>query len=140
MKNIYAAVSIIFLLFYSCSGNNTENIIEIREKMFITQTNDIYLNPAEYLGKKIRYEGIYHEYYYPESDERLCSVFRFGPGCCGTDGYAGFEVKWNGTIPEDNAWVEVTGILNEDKTNGYLYLNVLTLKEKNARGKEFVEY
>jgi zinc transport system permease protein len=33
-------------------------VIEIGEKLFIAQTNDVYLNPEDYLGKRIKLEGL----------------------------------------------------------------------------------
>ena len=35
------------------------NVIEIKERMFINQCNDVYLNPDDYRGKLIKLEGIY---------------------------------------------------------------------------------
>jgi uncharacterized membrane protein YcgQ (UPF0703/DUF1980 family) len=113
-------------------------VIEIKEKMFLGQTNDIYLNPDDYLGKTIKLEGIFKQespYYY---------VLRYGPGCCGYDGSAGFEVLWDNTInrnyPNDNDWVEAVGILKSfdgDENNGiYIALSQLTVLQK--RGAEFV--
>ncbi|MDR1559486.1 MAG: hypothetical protein LBS84_07295, partial [Clostridiales bacterium] len=69
-------------------------VIEIREKMFIAQTNDIYFNAEDYLGKMIKYEGIFTVYEIPETGVKYCSVIRYGPGCCGVDANAGFEVIW----------------------------------------------
>jgi uncharacterized membrane protein YcgQ (UPF0703/DUF1980 family) len=113
-------------------------VIEIKEKMFIGQTNDIYLNHDDYLGKTIKLEGIFKQespYYY---------VLRYGPGCCGYDGSAGFEVLWDNTInrnyPNDNDWVEAVGILKSfdgDENNGiYIALSQLTVLQK--RGAELV--
>ncbi|MDR1315945.1 MAG: metal ABC transporter permease, partial [Spirochaetales bacterium] len=63
-------------------------VIEIREKMFIAQTNEIYLNAEDYLGKTIRFEGVFRHEQYEGQPYRY--VFRYGPGCCGYDGNAGF--------------------------------------------------
>ncbi|MDR1099873.1 MAG: hypothetical protein LBL28_05265, partial [Treponema sp.] len=100
-----------------------ENIdIEIKEKMFIAQTNDVYLNPEDYLGKTIKLEGLFKVEQYVGEDKRYCFVLRYGPGCCGNDGSAGFEVAWGRPqfiypapgkalssepdYPIQNAWVE----------------------------------
>ncbi|MDR3229874.1 MAG: hypothetical protein LBT65_00390 [Synergistaceae bacterium] len=117
-------------------------IFEIREKMFIQQCNDIYLNPDEYLGRTVRLEGIYEE----EADEESGGTFRYvirrGPGCCGNDGVAGFEVLFDGTPPPaPNDWVEAVGtveLVSADSLESVvLRLSRLAVMEK--RGAEFVD-
>ena len=130
--------------------NNSEDIIYIREKLFIAQTNEIYVNSADYLGKTIRYEGIFGSFQdelAPENDEPVCFVIRNGPGCCpGVDNSAGFEVVWEPSaipdLPAENDWVEVTGVLEEYDMNGwqYLRLRVSALEVLEIRGAEFVEH
>ncbi len=134
------------------SENNTKNeevkndkksegdIIEIKEKMFITQINEIYLNKEEYIGKTIKLEGMLDEQHSSESDEIFYHVYRRSPGCCGNDGVAGFEIIWDKEYPQVNDWVEVIGTLEEYEDQGYNYVR-LRLKELNVkqeRGKEFV--
>jgi len=118
--------------------------VEIKEKMFIAQTNDVYLNPEDYLGKTIKLEGLFK---HPESDYgNYCFVIRYGPGCCGTDGNAGFEIAWE---PRDQApvgypsiddWVEAVGVLKTYEEDGYpyLYLALSSLTVLDKRGAEFV--
>ncbi|MDR0813427.1 MAG: hypothetical protein LBO63_05425 [Oscillospiraceae bacterium] len=125
------------------SGAAADNAIEIKEKVFVSQTNDIYTNPEDYLGKKIKLEGIFTVYdsvsANPEYDKYRC-VIRYGPGCCGYDANCGFEVVWDREYPQDNDWVEAVGVLEEYDDGGYMYLRLalssLTVKEK--RGKETV--
>jgi hypothetical protein len=131
--------------------------VEIREKMFIAQTNDVYLNPEDYLGKSIKLEGLLKIDQYAGEDTEYCFVLRSGPGCCGNDGSAGFEVAWNrpepgagpasikalpsGPVyPAVDAWVEAVGILDTYEEDGYpyIYLDLLSLSEKEERGAEFV--
>ena len=115
-------------------------IIEIKEKMFIAQTNDIYYNAEDYLGKTIKYEGIYNAYYWDDEDSTFYSVIRYGPGCCGDDGEAGFEVVWDGEHPEVNDWVEAVGVLEQYEDGGYKYLRLAltSLTVLPTRGAEFV--
>ncbi|MGF7145109.1 uncharacterized membrane protein YcgQ (UPF0703/DUF1980 family) [Anaerotaenia torta] len=117
-----------------------DGVVEIREKMFIAQTNDIYLNSEDYLGKTIKYEGIFKSSYWEEDDTTYHFVIRYGPGCCGYDGEAGFEVNWDGGWPQEDDWCEVIGVLEEYEVNGQTYLQLaltsLTVLEK--RGEEFV--
>jgi uncharacterized membrane protein YcgQ (UPF0703/DUF1980 family) len=130
--------------------------IEIREKMFIAQTNEIYLNFEDYVGKTIRLEGLFKTDQYNENTEPYCFVLRYGPGgCCGYDGTAGFEVSWmprTGTpdhpsavvlappYPSEDDWVEAVGTLSSYDEDGYPYpyIQLTSLTVKEQRGAEFV--
>jgi zinc transport system permease protein len=121
-----------------------KNVIEIKEKMFIAQTNDVYLNSDEYVGKTLKLEGLFKRETYGNRD--YCFVLRYGPGCCGSDGNAGFEVTWEKkedapiVWPEIDAWVSATGVFTgyeeDDATYYYLVLSELDVLDK--RGAEFV--
>lgn len=118
----------------------SDKVTEIKDKMFIGQTNDIYANAPDYLGTAIKYEGIYTVYESVESDNKYDYVIRYGPGCCGMDGTAGFEIVWDGEYPELDSWVEVVGILEDyiDEGFKYLRLRVTSLTVMETRGEEFV--
>jgi uncharacterized membrane protein YcgQ (UPF0703/DUF1980 family) len=134
------------------SLNRSGEIVEIKEKMFLAQTNDVYLNPEDYLGKTIKLEGVFKTEYFEENGSAYCFVLRYGPGCCGNDGNAGFEIAWdssdlknpqtpqNTKYPEDDAWVEVVGVLSSYEEEGYpyLYIALSSLTVKEGRGEEFV--
>ncbi len=115
------------------------DIVEIREKMFITQINDVYLNPEDYADKKIKLEGFYSVY--QVDGKSIHSVIRNGPGCCGNDGVAGFEFVWDGEYPQKNDWLRVVGTLATKEENGmeYVYLNAVEVEVLKERGAEFVE-
>ena len=120
-----------------------EGVIEIREKMFIAQTNDVYLNSPDYIGKTLRYEGMYNEYTDTDSGITYCSVVRYGPGCCSYDGNVGFEVRWGDEqkpYPNVNDWVLAEGVLEEYDEYGatYLRLNLRELSVVDTRGAEYV--
>ena len=123
----------------SSKYENTE-IVEIKEKMFVAQTNEIYVNAGDYLGKTIKYEGIFKIFPGSEPDITYRTVIRYGPGCCGTDGDCGFEVVWDKGYPEENDWVSVEGILEEYDEGGvkYLRLALNSLEIKTERGNEYV--
>lgn len=116
-------------------------VVYIKEKMFIEQINDIYLNQQDFIGKTIKYEGIFDEFYWEETDHTYYSVIRYGPGCCSFDANAGFEVQWDGEYPKANDWVEVTGTLEQYEENGetYLQLALDSLIVLDQRGKEYVD-
>ena len=119
-------------------------VVEIKEKMFIAQTNDVYLNPDDYLGKTLKLEGIFKTEDYGNTDKTYCLVLRYGPGCCGNDGNAGFEVAWDGAshepLPKTDDWVEATGTLKSYEEDGfpYLYISLSSLVVEETRGAEFV--
>lgn len=120
-------------------SDSSDDVVVIKEKMFIAQTNDIYYNANDYLGKTIQYEGLFDIYEIPD-EETHYFVIRYGPGCCGNDGYAGFEVNWEGEYPNKDDWVEVTGVLEEYDDYGltYLRLHIVSLTTLTTRGAEFV--
>jgi len=116
-------------------------VVVIREKMFIAQTNDIYINKDDYLGKTIKYEGIFDQSTWRGNGKTYRYVIRFGPGCCpGDAAAAGFEVYWDKGYPKENDWVEAVGVLEEYDDNGMqtLRLALTSLKVLAKRGKERV--
>jgi zinc transport system permease protein len=117
-----------------------EKVIEIKENFFVTQTNEIYANAPDYLGRTLKYEGIFSLYEDPDSGKKYYAVIRYGPGCCGTDLNAGFEVVWDKEYPQANDWVEAVGKLEEYDDNGIraLQLRLASLKILPVRGKEQV--
>ncbi|MHB9292238.1 hypothetical protein Holit_01333 [Hollandina sp. SP2] len=120
-----------------------QGFLEIKEKMFIAQTNDVYLNPEDYLGKTIKLEGLFQTQSYSSTEPPYYFVIRYGPGCCGNDGNAGFEVMWeqaDAIYPTENDWVEAIGVLGSYEEDGYPYIciNLSSLKVLETRGQEFV--
>jgi uncharacterized membrane protein YcgQ (UPF0703/DUF1980 family) len=121
---------------------DTASVFEIREKMFIQQCNDIYLNPDEYAGRTVRLEGIYDEFFDEYSGELYCYVIRYGPGCCGNDGVAGFECVYDENftaVPGD--WVEAVGTVEVTEIPSgpiYVALKLSALTVLDERGEEFV--
>jgi uncharacterized membrane protein YcgQ (UPF0703/DUF1980 family) len=125
------------------AGNTdpSADVVEIKEKMFIAQCNDIYLNPADYIGKTVRIEGLYDEYT-DESGNTNRGVIRNGPGCCGNDGVAGFEFMCE-SVPacKQNDWVSVEGVIRPyTYDDGYetVIIGAASVAVKTERGAEFV--
>ena len=116
-------------------------VLEIGEKMFLTQINDIYYNFDDYKDKTIIVEGMYALFYSWDEDQKVPVVYRNGPGCCGNDGWGGFLLKYDGQFPNENDWICVTGTPELETTeSGYmnLNLNVTSIEVKTERGAEFV--
>jgi hypothetical protein len=121
--------------------DNSGDVIEINEKMFIAQTNDIYLNIKDYIGKTVRYQGFFAQYQDAETSETYSFVVRNGPGCCpGVDNTAGFEVAWGEQWPNLDDWVEVSGKLElyEDSGGEYIRVNLSSLEVLDTRGADYV--
>lgn len=118
----------------------SKDVLEIKEKMFITQTNDILLNAQTYEGKTIKVEGMYFGYFDTYDNRDYNYVQRRSPGCCGNDGTIGFEFVYDGAMPEVDDWIEAIGQIEifkvGDKDRVRLRLSQLTVKDE--RGKEFV--
>ncbi|MDR2485633.1 MAG: hypothetical protein LBD55_09585 [Treponema sp.] len=123
---------------------SNSGFLEIKEKMFIAQTNDIYLNPEDYIGKTLKLEGIFQtQQNYTVNGNPYYFVIRYGPGCCGNDGNAGFEVMWDNseeTYPNTDDWVEAVGVLKyyEEDDYPYLCISLSSLTVLDERGAEFV--
>ena len=115
-------------------------VVEIKEKMFIAQCNDVYLNPSEYENKKIKLEGMYDEYTDSVSSNTYRYIYRRGPGCCGNDGVAGFEILYDGPGPQVDDWIQLTGTVEviEEDGSETVVLRVKELDVKQERGAEFV--
>ena len=121
--------------------NTNEDIIEITGKMYVTYVNEIYTNTEAYEGKTIKLEGMFTSAYDESTKQTYYFVYRTGPGCCNNDGsMCGFEFTTQDTIPVENDWIEVTGILESYEENGYTYLNLKDAKViiKEERGQEVV--
>lgn len=122
------------------SKDTNSDVLEIREKMFLTQINDIYYNFDAYQDKTIIVEGMYTLLYAWDGSKRIPGVYRKGPGCCGNDGWGGFFLKYDGVLPQENDWIRVSGVpeLEEGESFITLYLNVTSMEVKEERGAEFV--
>lgn len=114
---------------------DTSNMLEITDNYFIEQTNDLYLNLNDYVGKTIKIEGLI--YSYQDSNGDICyAVIRNTPGCCGSDGLAGLDIRYDEDYPEEDTWVEVIGVVSTDTMFGSkipaIHVSSLTIKEKGT--------
>jgi predicted small secreted protein len=99
-----------------------DDILVVGEKMFVGQMNDIYLNPDDYIGRILRYEGFFSWYDNEATGQRYDMVVRNGPGCCGYDSLVGFEVDWDGKTPAKNDWCSVRGAIDTYEEDGFDYI------------------
>jgi len=148
---VKASLIFVFILTLAAGcgdGNAAENgnideldVVYISERFFVLHTQDIMLNADNYVGRPIRYEGMFFTGVWPPTGEVFYMVVRFADDCCGGGGIIGFEVYLGDIEPfPDDTWVEVTGIL-ERFGNGeeeMLRLDVITLVEMDERGSEVV--
>ena len=115
-------------------------VLEIGERFFVTQMNQILMNRERYLGRTIRYEGIFLTTQW--EDYTYHFVIRHTFGCCGDDGMIGFDVDLGGREPfPDDTWVEVIGVLDEfqfGEWHAIPIINVISIVEMPERGLEFV--
>ncbi|MDY5730380.1 MAG: hypothetical protein SPL05_02415 [Eubacteriales bacterium] len=123
-------------------GINPQEVLDIREKMFLTQIYDIYFNYEEYKQKPIALEGMFDKVgNIVGVEDNRNMVYRRSPGCCGNDGFDGFVINYNGDLPKENDWVKVYGIVcmgsETDPIQG-IYLDVVGIEVLPTRGEEFV--
>lgn len=137
---LFTAVLLILCVHFAYAAGK-DNIIVIKDKMFLQQVTYIYLNPKDYIGKTIKYEGIFKSYYWKEARIKKNYVLRYGPGCCANDGEVGFEIIWNGKMPVENDWCEVVGTFElHTQEDGWQQpsIKVQSIKVLPTRGQENV--
>ncbi|MBR2289422.1 MAG: hypothetical protein IJ867_02105 [Clostridia bacterium] len=95
------------------SEANEKVDLDITDNYFIAQTNDVYINYDEYEGKTVRMEGYFYVYQDYSTGENYYAVIRNAPGCCGNDGLAGLDIKYDGEYPAVNTWIQVIGKIDK---------------------------
>ena len=96
------------------------------------------MNLEDYLGKTIKIQGLIYTYQNNNGD--ICyAVVRNTPGCCGTDGLAGIDIRYDGEYPEENTWVKVEGVMGKDWALGETVpaIQVVSIEE-TEKGQTFV--
>jgi len=105
--SLFFIIIIAVSLLSGCSGD--DYIIEIDDSIFGFKVRHILLNPDDYVGRTVRYEGLFQTQHCPTTGS-FYMVNRSMAGCCGGDGYIGFEVYLGDIEPPPNdAQVEVYG-------------------------------
>ncbi|MGC6173992.1 hypothetical protein [Lacrimispora sp. 38-1] len=119
---------------------NQEGVLEIEEDKFVSQVEEVYNYPDKYLGETVKYQGYIFleeyegkDYYYVVRNTYACS-------CGEEESIVGFEIAWEGDIPEEGTWVEVTGVLDSymEEENQYILVRASDLDIKDEIGKTFV--
>ena len=148
MKKIVVLVVVVFLVLAfgtSLYGCDTGGEVVINENTFVMRINDIRMNMDHYLGRTIRYEGVFQAYGQDEeTGEIYYRVVRQGfdaAGCCVVP--VGFSVVWedsNEEYPDDDEWVEVVGVLGTVTRGGtvFLVIELESLIVLEERGNEIV--
>lgn len=113
-----------------------EDVLVIGEKMYITQINDIYLNPQKYYGKTVEIEGFPMK----DPDAGYTFVGRYGPGCCVSDGYASMEYQYSEPMDlvEIEDWIRVKGTIKRGFDGGttYTYIEATSVEKLLDRGND----
>ncbi|MCL2397227.1 MAG: hypothetical protein FWC93_04095 [Defluviitaleaceae bacterium] len=142
MKKIFLLLLVVILaalFLVGCANDNGttagDDAIVISEESFVDEMIEILINQQQYLGRAVRYQGIFETI--PWYDQNFFIVFRNTLGCCGEDEIIGLEVLMGDREPfPDNTWVEVTGTL--EIYDGFLALRVSSIIEMDERGAELV--
>ena len=132
-------ILLLLVMLFLAGCTDSDNVVEIGERFFLATMNDIHLNSNQYLGRTIQYEGMFWNIYWEQEYFHFAGRYVFD--CCGNDGVIGFELYLGNIEPlPDNAWVKVTGVLEEFQHDGYTFLrlSVISLVEMDERGAEFV--
>jgi len=121
------------------------DVVEIQEKYFIQQFNDMYANPDEYNGKTIKFEGMLDMWqdFQDESVTHYIVYRKKTSACCGAIDRRGLYIEYDGEKPDPDDWVAVEGILKIVDYESGMFDMVLadakmTVKPPQERGEDIV--
>jgi len=137
MKKLVGIFAFAMILAACIPNEANDNVLVIGDRFFITQVNDIFVNTQEYMGRTIRYEGLFRTVDWFPTPHDSFIVYRYTMSCCGEDPI-GFEVILPaGMRPlEDFVWVEVTGVV--ERSHGFPAIRATSIVEKPDFGAVFV--
>ncbi|HCT64480.1 MAG TPA: hypothetical protein DIC60_04300 [Lachnospiraceae bacterium] len=117
-----------------------DGVLEIEEDKFVSQMEEIYNYSDKYLGETVRYQGYIFLEKYEGKDYLYVVRNTYVCECAEEESVVGFEIAWEGDIPEEGTWVEVTGVLDSyvEEENEYILVRVSNLDVKDEIGKTFV--
>ena len=139
MKICVLAVLLLIML-SGCQGQEDE-VYEVSDRFFATQMHGILFNSDEYMGRTIRFTGMFFSSQWGDPGqptETFYYVGRFGEECCAPGDFMGLEV-YLGDIPvaDDFSWVSVTGVLGRKYIQDFgevIYLHTLSMEEVDIPG------
>ncbi|MEA5084495.1 MAG: DUF1980 domain-containing protein [Lachnospiraceae bacterium] len=119
---------------------NQDGVLEIEEDKFVSQVSEIYNYSDKYLGKTVKYQGYIFLEKYEGKDYFYVVRNTYACECGEEESVVGFEIAWEGDIPEEGTWVEVTGVLDSyvEEEIEYILVRVSDLDIKDEIGKTFV--
>ena len=112
--------------------------LDITDNYFIAQTNDVYYNYKDYEGKIVRMEGYFYVYQDYSTGKNYYAVVRNAPGCCGNDGLAGLDIKFDGEYPAENTWIQVVGKIGKYSESDPTPVIKVSSLEETSEGTGFV--
>ena len=66
------------------------------------------------------------------------AVVRNSPGCCGNDGLAGLDIKWDGEYPAEKTWIQVVGKISKYSETDPTPVILVSSLEETPEGTGFV--
>jgi len=131
-KKIILAILLIFSVGISACGYDEPEIYEVSNRFFTQQMHGIMFNSENFVGRTIRYEGVFMRAFCDIVEGNFYYVAQYGDDCCG-GGIIGFEIYLDEPLNvEVFTWVEVTGVLEEHHIDGIgdiMRLNVVSMVE-----------
>jgi len=137
MRKLVGILAVAVVLAACTPNEESDNALVIGDRFFVTQVIDVFVNLPEYMGRTIRYEGIFRTVdWFPTPHDNFI-VYRYTMSCCGQDPI-GFEVLLPpGVRPfDDFSWVEVTGVVEE--SHGFPAVRITSIVEAPDRGAAMV--
>jgi uncharacterized membrane protein YcgQ (UPF0703/DUF1980 family) len=140
--------AILFILFFLFSWQteagaetNQKSFCYLKDRLFVQQVKDIYLNPQNYKDKIIQIEGFFGKY--SDGKQEYYEVYRRTAGCCGDDGKAGFEFVYKAEKLsfKPDEWILVEAHVATEKIETYdrVYLKAISvIKKEKGNLKDFV--
>ena len=148
MKKIFMSIMLLALAAVCLSGcgNGARSVdtLNIADSTFVNQITDIQNNPASYIGKTIKLEGIFeadehegHAHYYVY---RNTAIYDTDHGHEHIN-KIGLEFEYNGSLPKDDDFIEVVGVLRNstDHGNTSIVLEATSVIILSERGPETVK-
>ncbi|NLD58676.1 MAG: hypothetical protein GX647_03305 [Clostridiales bacterium] len=125
MKKIAALLLSLLFTWIAVPGLSEEAVMQLEDASFARTIFEISANFEEYEGKALTMSGYV---IVNEGNEVAPFSVNRDYGCCTIElAPYGFDCRWDGEVPEADAWVTVTGTIGRyTRGNGYAYL-LLTL-------------